>query len=123
MNTDVSTTSPKTELNRSIPMRFVSGLLFFIGILSFQIISWWALLAFGVMALLDWSSTYWITKDYIQKGNRKILFSEMDVIRKFLWWHIIIDRYDDTIWVAIGFLDRESKAILLDRVGIANRKE
>ena len=65
-------------------------------------------LAVAVLAFSQ-IENYYLTERYIKKRNSKILVDEIEDVRGFLWWWIIIDKYGDTIWVNQYSLTVQSK--------------
>jgi len=121
MNSSITAQSDaKIQLSRNTLAKTLGGLLL-VGVIAlfFSILQFWFVFILIIFAILTdiWGS-YFITPEFLQKGQRKLLFSDLQDIRRFLWWYILIDRFNDSIWIVPSFLTAESRNMLESRLGI-----
>ena len=88
-------------------------------LVSFEILSLWFLAFFFLFWLLDLlPKRYFLTKDYVQREKAKLLLTELQDVRVFCYWLILIDVHGESIWIPHVFLKPEDKAALLEWLGI-----
>jgi hypothetical protein len=90
-------------------------------LLATGVISLWILMALVLpMLILDLlpREDYFLTDKFIQRGTTKLLYSDLEEVRTFIFWYIIIDQYDELICIPYGFLEDESCEYLNRWLGI-----
>jgi hypothetical protein len=79
---------------------------------------------FGGLALLlisDSLSTFSITPDFIQKREKKILLKDIVDVRSFLIWIIIVDRYNETIFMIPQWIRPSDKTRMFQAIGLVSK--
>jgi hypothetical protein len=70
----------------------------------------------------DISQSFFLTSDYFQKGEKKILLKDVIDVRSFFFWLIVVDHYGDTISFLPAWLKKNHRDQVLEALGLSTNK-
>ena len=124
MNIEVESsveTPRKPRLRRRVIVRVATWILpiLIAALILLEIIPFWFIAIVMLLWLFDLlPESYFLTSEYIQRGTKKLLYSELEDVRSLLYWYIITDHYGESIWIPWIFLEPEDRNILNKWLGL-----
>lgn len=57
---------------------------------------------------------FYLTEEFIEKNQCKIIHSHLADVKQLLWWRIITDQYGDSVWISYSFIGKDNQQRLDD---------